>query len=242
MSMIRHLSHSSVSLFHTCGKRWEYHYRHGLPGDTSDSLTIGSAVHKAIADRLRDPSIDIVESFATHLIFADQALTEEAREGIWRTNLAKPEFLAILDAYTPPAAIEQRIEYTIPGVSVPFVGFIDCITQDGTIVDFKTAARKWSTAAHEETVQMHYYLRGAQQMGLHVNGKMQHVVLTAKGEFQTFDAEWSPGKYLWLEQVVRDVDAAITAEVFTRNPAGCFAFGKKCSYWEQCRGGHGDES
>lgn len=244
--MIDHLSHSSVTLFNTCGMRWRYHYLDGLAGDQSDSLTIGSNVHKAIdayfATKHLDDHAAGVKALRTmfHDLGKDASLEDPKVLTTWQDVLDSEDVPATLEKFTPLVVdnrlqVEVRCELEIEGAP-PVVGYIDLIDNEGTIVDFKTAARKWNAQQHEEQVQLHYYYEASRLAGLPVNGRLVHVVMARTGGVQVFETEFNRRKFDFIKQVVGDVAYAIDHGAFTRNPSSCFAYGKKCPYWEQCRG------
>ena len=61
---------------------------------------------------------------------------------------------------------ELEFKMTIPQCEVPIIGYIDAILEDGTPVDFKTAARKWSQDKADSDLQATFYIAGMHKLGL----------------------------------------------------------------------------
>ena len=67
-------------------------------------------------------------------------------------------------------ALQVRTELTVPGVSVPVIGWIDAIAKGpaaGSLhaVDFKTARRRWAKGRERKELQARIYLGGLWQAG-----------------------------------------------------------------------------
>ena len=59
-----------------------------------------------------------------------------------------------------PHLIEQRFSFTLPGVDVPIVGYVDLVDQDGTVIDHKTAASPFPEDYLAQDVQLLTYSLG----------------------------------------------------------------------------------
>lgn len=244
--MIDHLSHSSMGLYQLCGKRWQFKYIHGLAESTTDALDTGKAFHAAVAAYLtRKWEFGEAEEgamTAAREAFDASAITASSEKfDLWRAAIDRDDVTEMLAGLTPAedssgAIVERRVQYQIDGMTVPIMGFIDMIARDGAIVDFKTSSKAWTTQQHDETVQLHFYHAAAASMGLPVGDLLRHVIIHPKG-IQTFECHFQPEKYAFLEHVARDVDHGVSFGFFPRNPKSCFAWGQRCPFWSECRGG-----
>jgi CRISPR/Cas system-associated exonuclease Cas4 (RecB family) len=135
--------------------------------------------------------------------------------------------------------IEKRVEFTVPGVPVPIVGYIDMVASDGVPVDFKTASRAWySKKAHTE-LQPAFYLLALLQDGYQSNpdGRFRYIVLTKtkKPKVQIIDTKRTVGQLFWLMDLIRETWEAISAGVFPPNPL-TWKCPKYCEFSEMCLG------
>ena len=67
-------------------------------------------------------------------------------------------------------ALQVRVELTVPGVSVPVIGWVDAIAKGAAagalhVIDFKTARRRWPKDRERKELQARVYLGGLWQAG-----------------------------------------------------------------------------
>ena len=100
--------------------------------------------------------------------------------GLGASMLSAPDVMAAIEDIEPMVAIasdipiiEKKVEFRVPGVSVPIVGYIDMIEADGVPVDFKTASRKWSKGKEHTEMQADFYLLGLNYEGYNLNPNLQ---------------------------------------------------------------------
>lgn len=178
---IRTLSHSQVETFSQCPRRWSLEKIERVPRAPSEHLLFGTAVHAAIeADgrRLQAgeaplPLAALVAAFAdgltTEAVNADPLGLLDALHDTLRLR-----GLAVLRAYSErvqphyrPVEVESAFELPIPAgpdtvrQDWAFTGRIDALTvRNGvrTIVDFKTASKRWLPGAEHAKDQASAYL------------------------------------------------------------------------------------
>ena len=177
--MINHLSFSSVSRYLRCGKQWKYHYLDNLPEEDSESLLFGRAWHKLI--KLADGS-DLLDYWSA--VAAENGLNDDLMH-LGNRMLQQEEIAATIQGLSiNPEMLEMRTELTIPGVSVPVIGFIDMIGNDGVPIDIKTSSRKWTQDQVDRDLQATFYLAALEQLGM--------VTLPAKFRFIVFTKTKKP--------------------------------------------------
>lgn len=256
--MIEHLSHSSLALFHQCGRAWRFKYVEQQPTDSTPSLVFGTAFHGAIEQAIRLQHCGAAGPDAPDRLWQDawdaavertpvawgDVLPEQLGNEGYRLFASAPvqDLIPTLAPLVDDAGpfIERRVEIRIPAVPVPVIGFIDLVGADGVPVDFKTSARAWTPHQAASEVQPLYYHTGLAQSGYRGNpeGRFRHVVFV-KGrtpQVQVLETTHTPSELFWLAGVIREAWRAIDQGVFAPNPGGCFAYGRKCEFWGLCRG------
>lgn len=151
---------------------------------------------------------------------------------------------AFLDTLTPWTldgrhAIELAVRLYVPGVPVPTIGYIDCITNDGTPCDFKTAARVWAPDKADSELQPGIYLSALAQRQTLVSDTFRYYVFTkAKApKVQIIETKRTPTDVLWLYGLIQDVWGAITAGIFPPNGSGSWkCCPEYCEHYQHCKG------
>lgn len=251
MPSIEHLSYSSVSSYLLCGHSWKLHYLDKVSTPTATALVFGSAVHGALENHLRSGEpLDAAWSRAWGQQLERNAKidwgadTPEGMQadgarilGAKKVQVGIAEIAANYDR--DQGILEKRVELSVPGVSVPIIGYIDVITRDGIPGDFKTAARMWSDSKADDDLQSLFYLAALNQEGIKVpDWAFRHYVIskTANPDMRTFEVQHSPAQIVWLFEVIQRVWQAIEAGVFPMVPGGWKCGPKYCDYWSLCRG------
>ena len=136
--------------------------------------------------------------------------------------------------------IEKKITLWVPGVSVPIIGYIDLITQDGVPCDFKTSGKAWWAAKAHDQLQPSFYLAALNQMRQSTQGgKFRYYIFTKtkKPKIQIINTERTFNHLLWLMMLIVDVWHGIQAGVFPPTGPGSWKCSAKfCEFWKMCRG------
>ena len=160
------LSYSQLDTLGRCGQMYYQRYRKKAPGIVTAPLIVGRAIHKALEANFRYKLVEGVdldhnavaqvyrEEFDKEASLPQFTTIEDLTENVvdWgkddkdtlRDNGQK-SLLRYHKKHAPfvfPDLIEERIKKTImPGVDL--VGYLDLVTVDGVVIDFKTVARPW---------------------------------------------------------------------------------------------------
>lgn len=254
ISSIKTLSHSAMSLYLECGRKYRYRYLDHVASPRPVNLVFGSAVHKALGDYFRarqsDDAFDLSSAW-------DSAFDMEAKTDVdWGgelPELVRKDGLTLLSSRAVGAGLEKldlmkdsggdlvlerKINWRVDGVDVPIIGYLDAITADGTTLDFKTARRRWTRDQAEAETQPLFYLAALTQAEFpHAAGEFKHVVLikTKEPAFQVIDTVRTAEEINWLAGATRHVWRGISQGDFPPNPSSCFKWGKRCAYFEHCR-------
>lgn len=170
------LSPSQIVTYRDCAARWWYKHGLNLPDPPNSNLTLGRAVHEAIALNFRQkirtrvdlPTHQVVEAFDAHFRAGAIDTVFHSKEQPAEVAAAGRQLVALyLRLAAPkiqPAAVELPVSGTIAGV--PASGVIDLVEDNGTIVDLKTAKTSPNGLSADHALQLATYatLRGAEKV------------------------------------------------------------------------------
>ena len=157
MPAVKHFSASAAKTYLLCPRKWHYKYVERLPDPAGPAAVRGTMVHEAV-------------------------------ESYWRGEYHKPiagihryiaAYRKMPGAATPEqvAHVELEVRATLPGLDVPMLGYIDCLTADGTIIDLKTAGRHWASTRALTELQPALYTWLAEANGYTVTGFEFHILI-----------------------------------------------------------------
>jgi len=257
---VKHLSYSSVNTYMLCPKSWEFRYIIKPEVPLAAALPFGTAIHKAVQTYISAKALYPGEVRPLHELWPQcwqDALAERKQEIKW--DKAKSTYdklgLAMLKAPDVAKAIEAiktlgkqndnfteyPVDFSVPGVSVPVIGYIDFIASDSVPVDLKTASRKWSGGKEHFELQPDFYLIGLNQLGSGLaspNNTFRYYILTKTKSptCQVLETTRSWSHLFWTMQAVNKVWKAIKAGSFPPNVSGWKCKPDWCEYWQLCRG------
>jgi hypothetical protein len=151
---VHHFSASGLRLLRICPEAWRQRYILGRKERPGESLVLGSAVHDALGythtqkiDTHEDlPVPEVVEYFHDQswpTTVADDGGEEEIK---WekKPDDVRRDGERMLHAYhtvvsprIQPLAIERKVDFVVPGIPVPFIGYLD-VVEEGDTIDLKT--------------------------------------------------------------------------------------------------------
>lgn len=264
-----HLSPSSVSLLSDCSRLWEGKYKRGKTEARGDGLILGSAFDATAEWFLRRRHAGAWPTGeAAGLRFAAAWEAELARpEPIdWGTRGERSAFEDGLNLATSPAtlaawrgitcaphpdnpaepALQVQVQLAVPGVSVPVIGFIDCLALEPMpggsllrIIDFKTARRAWPRGKERKELQARIYAAALWQGGepfsrLRTAYWVFLPGMTPEGcRVQKLDPLLTERDVLMTMESLRKSWRQIEAGVFTQNPHS-WRCNDRCPLWEDC--------
>lgn len=150
----QHLSATQLALFAACPEKFRRRYVMGERTPSGAALVLGGAVGKTIELHLvekigEQDHAPIDEVFGQAL--ADK-VDSEGDQLVWGENesynATQQTGLALVTSWARdvaptinPVSVEHKVEYRIPGLPVPILGYIDIVEAERTIEN-KTAGRK----------------------------------------------------------------------------------------------------
>lgn len=179
---IQHFSPSSLRMLKICPEQYRQRYILGRKQRPGEALTLGSAVHKAVAYSHEKkissgedlPVLEVIE------FFHDKAWPDKVKEDGGVDEIRwdnKPDevrhdgermtrgYHTVVSPRIQPVKVEQRIEYLIDGVAVPIIGYID-VEEAGNNIDVKTGKQV------QRKPDAHWFTQGSIYTAF--NGKPTH--------------------------------------------------------------------
>jgi hypothetical protein len=200
--MLDHFSYSAMSLFYRCGEAWRRRYVEGekLPPGIAQLRGTGFHGGAKVADEYKIATREVMGQEhvrdATAAAF-DSALMaggvlldsdEESRGKSVVVGEAKDSAIRLIDAWRDniaptyqPDLVEKRIEIRVPNIAPKLVGIVDLATEDGVIVDRKTASAAKGANDVKTSMQLTWYDVSYQALtGKRAKGVQLHEVVDTK--------------------------------------------------------------
>lgn len=167
------LSFSSIETYENCGRKWYYQYRESRPTLPSPSLSFGSSVHAALEAFYGQP-VPVAPPVAALLGMLDAAWIsegyadpdEEARYRSQAEDVLRRFHADNAPIFRLPAAIEQRFEIDVDGITVN--GQIDRLDRhaDGSyeVIDYKTNRKLPPRSTIDANLQLSIYHLAAREV------------------------------------------------------------------------------
>lgn len=244
-----HLSYSSISSYLSCAAAWKFKYVDKITTPTSPELAFGSAFHSTVEQHLQGEGDLLplwqknwsVQLEKQQINFGSDTVESFANEGI--RLFTNPDILNGILSIKPGKdevgyQIERQVILRVPNVSIPIVGYIDVITQDGVPGDLKTSGKSWSPEKAYSETQPLFYLAALNQAGVKIDWHFKHYVFvkTKTPQFQIHEHIHKPTEVMWLFQMIQNVWKGIESGVYPQNPTSWKCSPNYCEFWAYCRG------
>lgn len=167
---IRHLSASSVNTFARQPALWVMEKLLGARTKVGASAHRGTAAETGIVHGLLDPAMAIEDCRAAGLREFDRLTALSADPRRTKEREAVPAIIATaipeLRQYGIPDMVQTKIERWLPGVPVPFIGYVDLgWTEHGITLDIKSTLRLPSVISIDHARQVSLYVHGTNHEG-----------------------------------------------------------------------------
>lgn len=221
--MIENVSYTSLRTFATCPRAWSYRYLRGIEPEPTIKAYTGIMVHEALhryyACEAEDPIQFLVKNWERQLEpeYLDDAIRMTALY-----QKSGPQRSSIL-------AAEQRFAGLGIGLGLPVAGRIDLITQDGVVIDLKTAWSAFDPARYQ--LQANIYLAVARQVLERQDITFEFHVLRPlqRPKLEVFPAQEEPG---WKEKA-RELIAGMCSGYYPRREYDWYC-NSACQYADLC--------
>ena len=154
--LVNYISASQISQFLFCPLAYKYSYIDGVQQDPPGIYMIyGTAIHEALAHNFRQKIksredlsweevfkkyLDVFETESSKINFSDGVLKRSFQLSAERTL---DYYLGNVAPTLQPKCVEQKFELKLKHFPITIMGFIDLITEDGLIIDYKTVGKDW---------------------------------------------------------------------------------------------------
>ena len=230
---IDHLSQSSIRMYLACPKQWAALYLDGAPRRSGAALIKGSAVDHAAdinwqqkRETGRDIEVEDAQELAEEM-FRLKVDAAGGRESInWGADslpnaldsalrMTKRHMLDHAPLYTP-AITQQRVSVKLRS-GRDFIGFIDAVAPDGTVIDVKSGSRRMSQKDADQDLQP-----GAYAFGLGRPVKFVYLRVIDSGRAPVHSEIVTTARSArgveWFAELANDVSDAVDAGIFPANP------------------------
>lgn len=248
-----HLSYSQLNEFLMCGEHYKRHRVTGTIPPNGLGAAAGRAFHTAIAEYFKAAiHNDIPDEALIKRMYQEtwldspwQKLMPAVTQSDWQTAYDRmhPMARATFEKYNmiiDPREVEK--EFRIEVGKMPMLGFMDMITKQGDLIDWKTGARVPPDNAAETSQQLTLYDYAYRNLfGKPPNSLIIiYVKQNKKGEYQYKECYSEPRKdeaFERLEIRMRLLEQALANNgpwlPASENHWKCSA--KQCSYYETCK-------
>ena len=246
-----HLSYSQISTYLACPLKYRFHYvDHFEPAFTSAPLAFGSAMHEAVGafyqSHLEGDPLSEENMFDVYRqIWLSQSQAKEIRffngDNAETLPLKAKRMLEVLHEAFDPAVqiigIEEPFEIDLGKRMPPLVGWIDVVEQapDGgvTVVDLKTAAKRYTDQHVHGNLQLTCYSLGAQTLGFQgdVRFRLDVLLKTKEPELVRYETTRTDADRERFLRLVKGVWQGIRKEVFYPKEDWHCA---QCAYADHC--------
>jgi hypothetical protein len=252
------LSYSAIAAYLACPASFKFGRidrleRPGAPPDAAFGTALHRMVQACLVAKASGDPYDPVQAWAgawaavqehERIAWGAELPEQYETEGLVIANSAPVRsFLASVDLLVDEqgAAVEREIEFTVPGVPVPIIGYVDLIDAAHVPYDLKTSRRAWTSDRALNELQPLFYLTALNQRGGGRNPDhvFRHVNIVRAGRaatVQVFETRRTLAEMLWAANLIREVWRGISSGVFPTNPTTWKCSPRWCEFWPVCRG------
>ena len=202
-------SASRIKLYQDCRAQYYDKYVLRLPETRKDTSGLfGSALHSAIEHRYLYGS-NPIQRFARYVSVMYNWYTRKgytiSHSMEYSDMLSQGREILLSFPWKSYDPIELEYEFTVPFYDFTIHGYIDLITADGTLVDFKSSKRKPSGDSHDNDTQfLLYYHAYEYRYGYKPAQVLRHNL--RDHSVQVFLPRDMETKYAYIETVIKTIE------------------------------------
>lgn len=254
-----HWSFSSLNgLINICSLQWFFRYIEKRESESTPvQLLFGSAFHKAAEwiarwrmDNEYTGSDEAMDVFSEAWLWECRAaeklsMTKEEFEALNTTGRKMIECFNREWTEANVVAVSKAFSVELPGASKPLIGEIDLIIRETngrhTLIDWKTAARKWPVSKADKDLQATCFMFAYEQSVIGYNAEQHQfrydvMTKTKEPSYTQNITTRCKDDFLRLSQLVSTVEKLIKADAFLPSEQGFFCGG--CQYASACKAWH----
>jgi len=260
--MPNYLSISQINKYLGCGEAYRLHYIEGKKSAPNVLMIKGSAFHKAAETNnlqkkksKKDLSVEELQDIASFDLDSrfDKDITfkkDEVNQGVSATKgKAKDSLMSaipVLHANTKdvmPIETEAEFNIQIPGIKKPLKAIIDCITDDGRVIDYKVTGKAKTQAMTDGDLQLSayaliYYANYGEFPKLQFHNYVSKSTVKKGDEtmFNLTETTHDKNSILPLINTMKAVENSIEKGIFLPAPSGSWQCSPNaCSYYSECK-------
>ncbi len=182
--IVSHVSPTQIGQFYFCPVSYKYYYVDGIKPEFRDNIytVYGSALHEALAFNYNQKILSRKDLNYLEL-YNDIFLKEfekgvnklripahdyQYREMIVVTEMVMKNYMEKIAPGIQPILVEHRFEIALKKYPIKIVGIFDLVTEDGFVIDHKTAGKTykktWTQKAVDGNLQFTFYAAAYRKM------------------------------------------------------------------------------
>lgn len=229
LDRMNHLSASSVSLFRACPSVWTCRYLFGVKDEGAPAMWRGTAVEAGVTQVIMGGRTeeDALQAALGNYELNAQGLADDKVDKA--RNLIGPMLRQALPLFKPrgkPAVVQLKVERTLDGVALPFIGYCDFVWDDA-VVDLKTTERMPSEPKADHAAQVALYCHGTNRVSSLI------YVTDKKSAEYTLDAEAQKAAIADLTRSAKSLCHALSRFDSPAEMARCYAPDFTSFYWSE---------
>lgn len=142
----KHISHSQLTMYEDCPRKYFYNYVMGIKGETPDAWTFGSAFHKGLEFHYKGKNF--IDGLKAHLLKAmrENQISKDKGKEMYRMGMGMFSDFKVygrkFEAHQVEYEIFTPLKNPVTGetLPIPMKGVVDLITVENDWVDHKTTS------------------------------------------------------------------------------------------------------
>lgn len=246
-----HVSVSQLSKYRLCPRQWYYHYVARIPSQMSDNLAIGIAMHEGVEHNLRQKTSSGVDCPADDSKeVAIRALRGAIEKGFTSANGLsendmEQQVIGLVGAHhrfvapkIEPAFVEYEFRIDLgEGFPVDLLGYIDCITQDGLILDVKSWGKAKGQNYADKDMQLTAYAFAYRSIFQRPEKGLRFDAIIKRGfRYEPIETKRDNLQIRWFLRQLEEIVAGMRGgpDSFWPNDDTYLCDPRYCDYWTQC--------
>lgn len=256
--IVDYISPAQIGQFQFCPVSYKYCYIDGIKNqDSNIYLEYGSSIHETLAFNYKQKIAtrkdlgfsELFDYFKNSFQKGYSKLniiSNVSRSAIeFRTmiQIAEDVLKAYMEQIAPtiqPIAVELDFEIPLLKYPIKIKGIIDLVTEEGVIIDHKTAGkttkRNWSQKTVDESFQLTWYIAGYRKLFKRKESYVQIDVLPREinPTFLRFKSSRTDEQLHNALTLASTVEKIVDLGVFNTNLQNCENKGQRCPFYDTC--------
>ncbi len=243
-----HLSYSSFDMYLNCPEAWRRKYILGEPARESIEDVFCFVLRKTLQRIIKSNASSgwsgiWIEEFDKNVFYENLGIREHyCNEGI--RLLSHPTIsktISNIRAKMVDREIELYVPYEVdvPFASVPIIGNIDVILDDGSPADFEISSKLLTDIKVGKKIKSLFCLAALNQERIGVGWKFTNFIFVINDDaiqVQVLKHSYKPEEVYFLYGLIRYVFDGISNDIYPAKPKKWLCDARHCNYYTDCRG------